>query len=143
MKRDKYDAIISDLVRERSHWTCERSGIEDPEGQARGKSRAMQASHFNGRGAGNIARYDTDNVRCLIATEHAYLENRPGEHTAFLRLLLGDTRYEQMEERCRQVYKWSVGEKDEMLEHYKSELQRLKVMRREGVMGYIEVVNWF
>lgn len=143
MKRDKYDTAVSDLVRERAHWTCERSGLIDVNGQATGKSRGMHASHFNTRGSGNIARYDMDNVRCLCATEHGKLEGRPGMHTAFLRELLGDTRFEEMERRCNRVYKWEYGEKEEMYQHYKSELARVKEMRRDGVMGYIEVVNWF
>ena len=35
------------------------------------------------------------------------------------------------------------AEKQEMYEHYKSELKRVKEMRKSGTKGYIETVSYF
>ena len=35
------------------------------------------------------------------------------------------------------------AEKQEMYEHYKSELKRVKEMRESGTKGYIETVSYF
>ena len=143
MKRDKYDAILSDIVRLRANFICEKCSIIDPEGQAKFKSLYMQASHFRGRGSGLIARFDTDNVRCLCASCHAFLENRPDDHAYFLENLLGETRYENMRSRCNKSIKLPKPLKEEMYYHYKSEYKRLVEMRKNGNTEYIELVNYF
>ena len=143
MKRDKYDAILSDIVRLRANFVCEKCNLIDPDGQASHKSLQMQASHFRGRGTGLVARYDTDNVRCLCASCHAFLENRPDDHTIFLQIILGETRYENMRSRCNKSVKLSKSDKEEMYAHYKAEHKRLVKARRNGDMTYIELVNWW
>ena len=77
MKRDKFDAVISDLCRIRCDFTCQKCHYVSSEGQATYKDRFMTASHFNGRGNGNVARYDTDLITCLCAKCHNYIETRP------------------------------------------------------------------
>lgn len=143
IKRDKYDKAVSDLVRERADWTCERCGSIDVNAQAMKASRVIQASHFRGRGKGNISRYDTDNIRALCGACHNHLEGAPDEHTAFIAGLLGDAAFENMITRCSQVHKWAAREKQDMLAHFKKELTRLTEARRKGKSGYIEVVGWF
>lgn len=143
MKRDKYDEAVSDLVRERAHWTCEKCGLVDTEGQAKGKSRKIQASHYYGRGKGNIARYDTVNVRALCDSCHHQLENAPYEHTSFIESLLSGTTFELLQTRCNQTYKMKKAEKEEMLVHYRFQFKELRESREEGLEGYKEVVNWF
>ena len=143
MKRDKYDAVVSDLVRERAHWTCERCGIVDADGQARGKSYGMHCSHFFGRGAGNCSRYDTDLLTCLCASCHKYLGDRPNEHTAFIIKKVGETFLEMTTEKHSATRKMTPEEKDEMYQHYKKELKRIKKLRADGIMGMSHTVSWF
>ena len=143
MKRTKYDAIVSDLVRERAHWTCENCEYIDVDGQAVGKSFFMQASHFRGRGAGFVERHSTTNVRCLCAPCHKHFGERPDEHTSFLKRLLGDSGYDLLLAKFYVPIKITNSLKSELLRHYKSELLRLRTMRHDGKMGYIEVADFF
>ena len=143
MKRDKYDTVISDLIRERAHWTCEKCGLISPEGQARGKDRSMQASHFNKRGTGNIPRYDTDAISCHCASCHSYLEDRPAEHTAWFTKRYGERLLEIITEKHNRLCKMSKEDKESMYNHYKSELAYVRARREDGQQGYIETVSYF
>ena len=143
MKRDKYDSIVSDIVRLRTNFSCEKCQYIDPEGQAKHKSKLIQASHFRGRGTGLVARFSLDNVRALCASCHSWLENRPDEHAKFMSELLGEAGFEIIRDKCNQVKKLAKADKKEMYEHYKGERDRLVKLRRAGKMGYIEVTDYF
>lgn len=143
MKRDKFDAVISDLVRLRANFTCEHCGISDPDGQMRHKSEKMDASHFNSRGAGNVCRYDTDMIFCLCKSCHEILGKRPGDHTRFCTDIIGQGLFDLKLERHNKPYKFAKGEKEEMHLHYKAEFVRLQVLRANGNQDYIEVKSWF
>jgi hypothetical protein len=143
IKRDKYDAIISDLVRHRANWTSARCGTISKEGQVTGKDRAMHCSHFTGRGAGNIARYDTDAISCHCATCHHYLENRPDEHSAWFASKYGEAHREIIRQKHNQVKKMHKSDKEAMRKHYETELDRVIRQRKEGAAGFIETVSFF
>jgi len=57
--------------------------------------------------------------------------------------LLGETRYEMLEQRCNRVIKMYKSDKAEMYKHYLSEKERLIKARKDGNMDYIELVNYF
>jgi hypothetical protein len=143
LKRDKYDEAVSNLVRLRSNFTCEKCGVQDEQGQITFKSQTIHCSHFNGRGSGITARYDTDNCRALCASCHSIVEHKPGMHTKLLQEILGERGFELMEERCHGIRKMYKSDKEEMLKHYRSEFDRLKQERMNGNVNYIEVVNYF
>jgi hypothetical protein len=143
LKRDKYDSVISDLVRSRADFTCERCRLIDPDGQARGKSTVMDASHFNSRGAGNVCRYDTDLIFCLCKTCHSYVEGKPYEHTNFVLEKVGEKFMDLKAELHNRPRKMTKAEKEEMHQHYKSELKRIKEERASGIDGHIDVLSWF
>jgi hypothetical protein len=103
----------------------------------------MTASHFNGRGNGNVARYDTDLITCLCAKCHNYIETRPMDHTNFIISIVGEDFLERKCEAHHKPRKMTKAEKQEMYEHYKSELKRVKEMRESGTKGYIETVSYF
>jgi len=143
MKRDKFDAVVSDIVRNRADWTCECCGIVSEDGRAKKKDRAVHGSHFTSRGAGNIARYDTDAIACHCGKCHAYLGERPYEHSAWFVKTYGEGLLEIIKEKHSRTHKMTKGDKADMYSHYKSELARVLKLRKEGVTGYIETVSWF
>lgn len=131
MKRDKYDDAFSIAVRETANWTCERCGIHDPEGAAKGKSWITHCSHIYGRR--NLAtRWHPDNGVCLCAACHKELGDDPIEHAAFARKRLGDVRFDALKLLANSVYKWPKSEKEEMYKHYRSEIKRIKSQRQAG-----------
>lgn len=141
MKRDKYDKIVSDLIRESANWTCERCGIVSPDGQAYGKDRAMHCSHFKSR-INKSTRWEIDNLSCLCAACHKRLGENPDEHTIFIASKLGAYRLDRLIRKGNQSRKWREDEKAEMYRHYKNELERIKHWRLMGDNNYIEVVNY-
>lgn len=143
MKRDKYDTVLSDLIREANNWQCQRCGIISEHGRTTGKDAGIHVSHFNGRGNGNMSRYDSDLLFCLCAACHSFVETRPLEHTRFAQSIVGEAFLEIKNQRHRKPYKWKAREKDEMYQHYRAELKRIRDMRRDGAQDYIEIVSWF
>ena len=139
VKRTPLDAVITDLVRERSNWTCERCGEEHPYGVP---TRSLHCSHFYGR-KWSSTRYDPDNVYCLCASCHSELTDDHHEHVEFVRGKLGCTRYSALRGRWRQVMRRNKPEKDAMLAHYRDELERLRQLRMDGQQGTIDFVGWY
>lgn len=137
IKRTAEDVVFSDLVRLRANFTCERCGIEDPQGQATGKSSAIDCSHVYGR-RHRSTRWHPDNAFALCKSCHSYLEDRPIEHAQFAREKLGDTRHDMLIETHHRPVKFTKADKKAMREHYRQELNRIRDERSNGNMGYIE-----
>ena len=137
VKRDKYDAVFSDLVRERVDHTCERCNIHIPEGMRM----SSHCAHIHGRKS-QATRYDPDNALCLCAKDHYYFTDHPTEFAAFLRDYLGEGHLEIIREKSHSIKKWYKGEKDEMRKHYQQELKRIRADREKGIVGRIEVTGW-
>lgn len=137
LKRDKYDAIFSDLIRERADYTCERCGSQEP-GR---KSRAIHCAHIHGR-RGRSTRWDIDNAVCLCAKCHFWFTDHPTEFTLWLEEYLGHAYLDILREKALNLKKWSKSDLEEMYEHYKKELRRIECLRNDGVCGYITVDGW-
>jgi len=137
MKRTSLDALISDLVRERADWTCERCSRQFPER----RGRDIHCSHFYGRKY-HSTRYDPDNVFCLCASCHSQLQDAPAEHAAWVRSQLGDIRYDELRGRWRRVCRRRSPEIAEMRSHYRRELEAMKAARANGARGRIEFTGW-
>lgn len=137
VKRDKYDAVFSDLIRERANYTCEACGTHIPEGNRQ----AAHCAHIAGR-KNQATRYDSDNAVCLCAKHHFYYTDHPLEFAEWLKYYLGETRYEIVRDKANRIKKWGKGEKDEMLKHYRAELKRLRKLREQGETGFLEFTNW-
>ena len=141
IKRTALDKAVSDLVRERSNWTCEKCGEVDTEAQYKGTSLRMQCSHVYSR-KHLSTRYDLDNCFCLCASCHSWLESRPVDHAAFARKELGDFLFEQLQVKHHKVRKWKSWERDEAKTHYQGEIKRIRAKRIDGFIGYIAAVNY-
>lgn len=134
IKRDKYDAIFSDLIRERANWTCEYCGIKV-------EGRSAHCAHIHGRKS-QATRYDPDNAVCLCAKDHYYFTDHPTEFTRWLENYLGEGHLDILREKVNRIKKWYKGEKDEMLKHYKEQKKSLKEKRDEGEIGRIDFEGW-
>ena len=143
IKRDKIDAITSDLVRERNEWTCQRCNFICPDGPATGKSRRVENSHFIPR-RHQATRYDPDNCDCLCKKCHQYFtEDNTGEYAAWKRSDLGDDRYDALIKRGQSICKRTKPEKEEMYQHLRAQMKyMLRRRRKEGETGWLEFVAW-
>jgi len=143
IKRDAADKHFSDCVRERAEWTCEYSGLVDPDGQARGVSRIMECAHIYGRRNKNI-RWHPFNAFCLSHTAHRYLTENPMEFSTFVKLKLGIGQYDLLLERKNDLsIKYSKEERKKKIPaHYREEFKRLRKLREQGTIGRIEFVGY-
>jgi len=137
IKRDKYDIVFSDLVRERSNWTCELCSRQFPEGTRQ----ALHCSHLFGRRYLGT-RFNPDNCFSLCAGCHMKMGENPVEHHEWARKRLGDGLIEILREKAQKVRKLPKPEKEEMYRHYRAELKRLESLRKAGEIGRIEFEGW-
>ena len=138
IKRTKYDAIFSNLVRERVDFTCERCGHYEPPGSGR---QAMHCSHFISRG-NHAVRYDPLNALCICASCHKYLGENPYEHTKLALSVLGGAAMELLQEKSRRIMRRRKADLEDMYIHYKGELAKMKERRASGESGRLEFVGY-
>lgn len=138
IRRDKYDATFSDLIRERANWTCERCRKVDVDGQARGKSLKMDNSHFIPRRHQNT-RFSAENCDCLCKGCHKYFtEDNTGLYATWKRNKLGDERYEALIEEGKKIRKRTKADKEEMRDHHLACFGYIRKRREKGEIGYID-----
>jgi hypothetical protein len=134
----KLDRVFSQLVRERSDWTCERCGAEFPERKGSG----LHASHFWGRSRRSTRWYGW-NVFAHCCGCHRYLSRHPVEFNAWVQEQMHDDRFNDLTLRANSVHKYTKSDKEEMLVHLKAQLDYIRRRRAEkGETGYIDFVDW-
>ena len=144
MKRDKYDTIFSNLIREMYDYTCCNCSRN-----LRSNSAGLHCSHFFGRRKQSV-RYDLDNALAHCIYCHRILGENPVDFYDHYVKVKGIGCLELLRERANKLKKWEKaskktgykGEKEDMYKHYKKEYEKVLDMRKEGVVGYIECVNW-
>ena len=135
MKRDKFDAKFSNLVRERAAWRCEypTCGKHYPLGNTAG----LECSHIWGRRRHSV-RWEPDNALALCTGHHRHVSAHPIEHHEIAVEKLGSLRCHALERQANSVKRWKPWEKAELYKKMKSELKRMKILRDEGETGRIE-----
>lgn len=136
MKRDKFDIAMSDLVRGRANWTCERCHTPYPEGHRRG----LECSHIFGRRRHSV-RWFPDNCLSLCTGCHRHVSSYPEEHRELAISILGMDRYAALKLKAAETRKWTKLEKDEMYFRMKMELKRMQALRDGGETGRIEFIT--
>ena len=101
IKRDKYDATFSDLIRIRNNWTCEMCDKEYPDSSTRG---GLHCSHYYGR-RHQATRYHPDNGFCLCFGCHNKVGEDPKLHTDWVLHRLGGGCYDLLTERKNMIKK--------------------------------------
>ena len=137
LKRDATDAAFSDAVREASDWTCSRCSRPFPQR----KGQDCHASHFFSRKYLST-RWFADNATCLCASCHSIVTDDHHEHVALFRRLLGETRYEWLIQRKQQIVRYREADKKAIREHFRAQIEHLKIRRRNGEDGPLPLVSY-
>jgi len=132
IKRDKTDALFSELVRERANWVCEYSG-EDFSHNHHG----LHCSHLFGRRAKGT-RWHPLNAFAHSQNSHRHLEENPAVFAEWARKKLGEANYDRVRILFHKPTKFSAFDKEIIHKHYLSERKRMRKLRAEGEMGRIE-----
>jgi len=137
IKRTPADIAFSYCVRERADWTCERCGTKYPPDRARG----LECSHGHTRGKWGV-RFVGLNAEALCTGCHFLeggLARMQRSWTDWQRErvleLANDTAWGQSIRRTK-----GVGA---IARHYRDEFERMKAMRRDGVVGRIEFEDFW
>ena len=132
------DQLFSRCIRERASWTCERCGSQHAE-----NSMGLHCSHFHGRGKW-ATRFDPDNCLSLCYGCHSYLGAHPVQHEQFYIEKNGQELFEIVNERANDTSLGRLAKKSEpeIRAHYRAELERMKALRAEGIVGRIEFEGW-
>jgi hypothetical protein len=130
LKRDRLDAVFSDLVRERAGWKSELSGSNE----------SLQCCHIYSRKFLST-RWHPLNAVCLTASEHAHFTDRPPAFTNFLNAKFGPDHMFELAQLANKPRKFSQSEREGLYQHYKEELKLMREMREEGVTHRLSF-NW-
>lgn len=139
MKRNPADIAFSDAIRESRNYTCERCNKYYPEGHRRG----IECSHYYGRRA-YATRYCLDNCDVLCTGCHMYFSANPAKYEIWKTEKMGEGAMQLLAERKNNTNLAKSIKKDlkAVKAHYKSEHERMKKLRADGVTGRIEFTGW-
>lgn len=135
--RGKLDQVFSELVRERSNWTCEYSGKQFTNGNRMG----IHCSHLFSR-RHLATRWHPDNAFAHSYSAHSYLGGNPVIFVSWAESQLGSGRLEMLRERHNMTMRYREKDLREMLAHYQLALVGMKAQRADGVAGRIEFPAW-
>ncbi len=133
MKRDKFDIAMSNLIRERANWTCERCNTYYPEGQRSG----LEHSHIWGRRRHSV-RWEPDNGMALCTGCHSFVSSNPDDHKKLARLKFGTRRYNEIRLQANSIRRWNPWEKVELYAQMKAALKDMQERRAMGLTGRLE-----
>ncbi len=133
MKRDKFDILMSELIRERADWTCERCNHYYPAGCRGG----LEHSHIWGR-ARHSVRWFPDNGLALCTGCHRFVGSNPDEHKMLARTALGEKRDAALRLRANTPRRWKPWEKVELYTQMKAALKDMQERRAMGHVGRLE-----
>lgn len=115
IRRDKYDSVVSDLVRESvGHCqSCGKSGCR------------LENAHIFSRRHRNT-RWDLQNCLCLCSGCHRKYGENPILFTNWLECTFGKGYLDVLTEKHHTIKKWKPAEMKEMYAHYRAELKRIR-----------------
>lgn len=130
------DRVFSALVRERSGYNCEHCGKN-----YRHDTRLAHCAHVHSRNH-RATRWHPLGAVCLCASCHRRFTDFPIEWDQAVRNILGVDNRDEVSRLAHGIRKYTKAEKQEMLEHYKAELEVLKQRRLEGEDGYLSFMGY-
>jgi hypothetical protein len=133
MKRDKKDAIFSNLVRERANWTCECCGKYYPEGGRQG----LHCSHTVSRRFQGL-RYHPMNASAHCYSCHQRLGGHPLEFAAWIEAHIGKENAENLRVMSTAITKLSKADKEDIYQNMKASYETMLVQRADGGTGRLE-----
>ena len=132
VKRDKTDALFSELVRERANWVCEYCKRDLTHDRGR-----LHCSHHFGRRNRGI-RYHPLNASAHCIGCHQILGDEPIMFGEWVKDKLGDEDYAWLLLEANRATKLYDSEKEELHRHYLAERRRMRALRSDGETGPIE-----
>lgn len=132
IKRNKYDILFSNLVRERADYVCERCGAEKRECPA-----GLDCAHYIGRGC-HATRFHARNAFALCSGCHSYFDSRASHFYRWTVSHLGNGVERALFDLSEQGKGMPKRVLESMHEHNKSELSKIKACRDAGKTGRIE-----
>ncbi|MGK0705148.1 hypothetical protein ACSFCW_16950 [Yokenella regensburgei] len=139
LKRDKFDAVFSELVRERADWQCDYCGR-----YFHHERQKLHCSHFKSR-RHKSTRYHPYNAFAHCIGCHRKLEEDPYEFTAHAEITYGEMTIACVVRLASSVTRLNDEMKAELYQHMKNELRRLQELRAQGVTGRIDFTlpDWY
>ena len=137
LKRDALDALFSDAIRESADWYCQRCGRPFPER----KGQDAHCSHYISRKYSSV-RWHPLNALCLCASCHGIVTDDPAEHYSLYLRVMGEGSLALLRERKQKIVRYRELDKAQMRSHYRGEINRIKQLRKEGVMGFVSLVAY-
>ena len=120
IKRDKTDKVVSDLVRYRDDYTCQRC-----EKRYMPPTMALHAAHFKGRGH-KATRHDPANIDSLCYGCHSYFGQNWDEHRAWKVKQIGERAVTILEYRARHPFKITRAEMELLHQDLKQQMEKHK-----------------
>lgn len=132
LKRDKHDAVFSELVRERTNWQCDYCGkyFHHDHGN-------LHCSHFKSR-RHKATRYHPFNAFAHCAGCHRKLGEDPYEFTMHANITYGEMVIDRVAHLAAVPVRLKPWQMDEIYQHMKAELKRLRELRAGGNLWRIE-----
>lgn len=129
-KRDKRDAIFSNLIRESAEWTCERCGKYHPEGQRQ----SLHCSHIYSR-RNRMTRWLSLNAVAHCFACHQFLGENPLIFAEWAEDHLGSDGYKTLSRLARLRVRLSKPDLEEIHSDLKRAMARLTARRAAGFVG--------
>jgi hypothetical protein len=133
MKRCKRDTVFSQLVRERSNWTCERCGCYVPEGERQ----RLHCSHIVSRKYRRL-RWEPINAVAHCAMCHSHLTDRPHEFGRWVDETLGRSVSDRLSELSQPIGKYSKPQLEDIYQNLKASLKQIQMQRADGETGRLD-----
>lgn len=139
LKRDKLDAVFSDLVRERSNWDCDYCNKNYAHNHG-----GLHCSHIMGR-RHTATRWHPHNAVAHCIGCHRKLGENPIIFADWAKVFVGAEEIALVKQLAWDAkIKISKSEKEELYQHYKLEKVRLQGLRNEGDQRRLEFTNiWY
>ena len=118
IRRNKFDILMSNLVRARDNWTCQKCGkyLYENKGSAHN-------SHYIPRRYINV-RWDLENCDCLCFSCHVgSTQFTHSEYVDFKKNQLGDKKHDELIERGKIIVKRKLIETPELYRNLKEMLK--------------------
>lgn len=138
MKIKASDTWFSKCVRERADYRCERchkqSDIDNTNGQ-------MQCSHIFSRRHRTI-RWDGMNAQCLCPSCHRWFGENPYESGKWLDNVFGAGYMRLLTDKKNAKIKVPKSEEKEIAAHYRKEFNRMRDLRTDRNVGWIDFESY-
>ena len=116
IKRESCDKWFSDVVRQKSNYTCEHCKKTDSR---------MECAHIYGRRLKSV-RWSLDNAVCLCHWCHRDFTENPLKFTDWLNQYFGEGHMDILREKKNAILKATPDVKKDISKHYREELKKLE-----------------